>query len=66
MAISYGILPPAASEWRPLPPPGGDGGPWRRDLADARARRDWATARAIRRIVRQRRRDQREVRRDRR
>jgi hypothetical protein len=66
MAVSYAICRPAASEWRPLPLPPGDADPWRRDLADARARRDWPTARAIRRLVRQRRRDRREVRRDRR
>jgi len=62
MDVSYAIRWPAASAWRPLPPPPGDGDPWRRDLVDARARRDWATARAIRRLVRQRRRDRREVR----
>jgi hypothetical protein len=65
MSISYAIRWPAASEWRPLPTPAGDGDPWRRDLDAARARRDWPTARAIRRLVRQRRRERREVRRDR-
>jgi hypothetical protein len=65
MAVSYATWPSQASQWRPLPPPAGDGDPWRRDLDAARARRDWPTARAIRRIVRQRRRDRREVRDDR-